>query len=199
QPKGILGKILLSHMNSGKHKALSSWGLSHLNLKKYLSILDMGCGGGANVATLLRESPNAKVVGADYSDVSVSKSRKINSKAIKRGRCRIQLENVHDLSFKDGEFDLVTAFETVYFWGDLEDAFKRICKALKSGGTFFICNEADGDHIEDYEVVKKISGMKIYKENEITDALTASGFDKVTVKRKSENHWICFIAEKQNS
>ncbi len=43
-----------------------------------------------------------------------------------------------------GAFDLATAFETVYFWPGLEKCFAEVCRILKPGGTFPICNESDG-------------------------------------------------------
>lgn len=33
------------------------------------------------------------------------------------------------------------AFETIYFWSDLETNFKEIYRVLRKGGQFLICNE----------------------------------------------------------
>ena len=38
-------------------------------------VLDCGCGGGANIKTLLKLCPKGKVQGIDYSSVSVEKAR----------------------------------------------------------------------------------------------------------------------------
>ena len=48
-------------------------------------VLDCGCGGGANIKTLLKLCPNGKVQGIDYSAVSVEKARKVNAGAIAAG------------------------------------------------------------------------------------------------------------------
>ena len=108
KPEGLGGKIMVTTMNIGGHAALAKWGLSHLTLKDGLTILEIGCGGGANVSRLLKRCPNGRVTGVDYSVVSVEKSKKVNAKAIRAGRCSIQCENVRNLSFADGTFDLAT-------------------------------------------------------------------------------------------
>lgn len=196
KPEGLGGKIMVTTMNIGGHAALAKWGLPHLALKNDLDILEIGCGGGANVAQFLKRCPNGKVTGVDYSEVSVEKSKKVNAKAIRAGRCNIQCEDVRELSFADSTFDLATAFETVYFWPGLTESFAQVHRVLRDGGRFFICNESDGDNPADTKWEQMIQGMKIYKENEIVAFLKQAGFLGVTVHRNQEKHWICFIAEK---
>ena len=64
---------------------------------------------------MLKKCPNGEVKGVDYSPVSVEKAKKVNEDAILNGRCVILQGNVADLIFAANQFDLVTAFETVYF------------------------------------------------------------------------------------
>ncbi len=196
KPEGLGGKIMVTTMNIGGHAALAKWGLSHLTLESDLDIIDIGCCGGANVAQLLKRCPNGTVTGVDYSEVAVQKSKKVNAKAIKTGRCTIQCENVRELSFADSTFDLATAFETIYFWPGLTEAFAQVCRVLRDGGRFFICNETDGDDPEYQKWEEMIEGMKIYKEDEIVASLKQAGFSKVTINRNLNKHWSCFIAEK---
>ncbi len=196
KPEGLGGKIMVTTMNIGGHAALAKWGLSHLALESDLNILEIGCGGGANVAQLLKRCPDGSVTGVDYSEVSVEKSKKVNAKAIRAGRCNIQCENVRELSFANGTFDLATAFETIYFWPGLPKSFAQIHRVLRDGGRFFICNESDGDNPADTKWEQMIQGMKIYKENEIVASLKQAGFSNIITHRNPEKHWICFIAEK---
>ena len=49
------------------------------------------------------------------------------------------------LPFRGETFDVITAFETIYFWPDISEAFKKVYKILKIGGTFMICNESNGE------------------------------------------------------
>ncbi len=123
RPEGLSGKLMLNRMNSGNHARLSEWGLSHLSIAPKSAMLEIGCGGGANIARLLARCPDGQVMGVDYSEISVEKSRDFNAEAVKAGRCRIERANVQELSFADCSFDLATAFETIYFWPDLKAAF----------------------------------------------------------------------------
>ncbi len=187
---------MVATMNIGGHANLAKWGMSHLSLKSDLNILEIGCGGGANVAQFLKRCPKGKVTGVDYSEISVEKSKKVNSNAIKSGRCKILHEDVRKLSLPDGRFDLATAFETIYFWGDLTPAFSEVRRVLKPNGRFFICNESDGDNPSDQKWEQMIQGMNIFKENEIVASLKQAGFRSVTVHRNQKKHWICFVAGK---
>lgn len=105
---------MVSMMNVG-HKAMADWGFQFLKITEKGTVLDCGCGGGANIERILREHPEIAVKGIDYSEVSVEKSRKVNKNAIEAGRCEILQSSVINLPFADKQFDVVTAFETVYF------------------------------------------------------------------------------------
>ena len=74
KPVGFGGKIMVAMMNFG-HSAMAEWGLRFLQPAPDAMVLDCGCGGGANIKTLLKLCPNGKVQGIDYSAVSVEKAR----------------------------------------------------------------------------------------------------------------------------
>ena len=61
----------------------------------------------------------------------------------------LQQASVAELPFEAEQFDVVTAFETVYFWPELAQNFREVYRVLKPGGTFFICNEANGETAKD--------------------------------------------------
>ena len=194
KPKGFGGKIMVAMMNSG-HAGMANWGLQFLDIPENADILDCGCGGGANIKRLLEKCKNGTVKGIDYSEISVEKSRKVNDKAIKNGRCEILQANVLRLPFEQDSFDIVTAFETIYFWPDLQQSFRQIYSVLKSSGTFFICNESNGDTNKDDKWVEKIGGMTIYNDTQIKNILEQTGFSHIQIE-KNEKGWICVIAEK---
>ena len=133
KPVGFGGKIMVAMMNSG-HGAMADWGFGHITIAENACILDAGCGGGANIKKLLAKVPKGQVKGIDYSEVSVEKSRKVNAKAIKEGRCELLQASVVELPFADNTFDLVTAFETIYFWPGLVECFQEVYRVTKPGG-----------------------------------------------------------------
>ena len=176
KPEGLGGKLMLSMMNVG-HRALADWGLQFAEIAKDASILDCGCGGGANIRTMLKKCPNGEVKGVDYSPVSVEKA------------------NFADLIFAANQFDLVTAFETVYFWPDLLQSFREIHRVLKPGGMFLICNECGGDNEKDEKWTEKIDGMTIYKDVQLKDMLEQAGFRNIQIQKR-EKGWLCITAQK---
>ena len=196
KPEGFFGKMMVNGMNGGGHAAMANWALSSVHIKESDHILDIGCGGGANIARLLQRAPKGMVQGVDYSPVSVAKSSKINAKAIAEGRCKIVEASASDLPFEEDSFDIITAFETIYFWPDIEHCFGEVKKALKSGGQFVIVNEDDGLTGANEKWEKLIEGMHTYKPEEIRLHLSNAGFHDINITRNSEKHWLMATAVK---
>ena len=194
QPRGFGGKIMVAMMNSG-HRAMAGWGFGHISIHEDAVVLDAGCGGGANIKKLLEKCPRGQVKGIDYSEVSVEKARKVNAKAIKEGRCEVLQASVAGLPFAEDTFDLITAFETIYFWPGLVDCFREVYRVTKPGGTFFVCNESNGETSKDDKWVEKIGGMTIYNAAQILTALNQAGFIDGQAEKNSKG-WICVTARK---
>ena len=194
KPTGLGGKLMVFMMNLG-HSALRSWGLQYLPLAPNARVLDCGCGGGATIRALLRKCPQGQVMGLDYADVSVEKSRKVNRKAIAAGRCRVWQGSVTEIAAADASFDAVTAFETVYFWPELPQCFREVHRVLKPGGTFFICNESNGENEKDGKWTEIISGMTIYTAAQLKALLTQAGFREVQT-HTNQKGWLCAAAKK---
>ena len=195
KPQGFGGKIMVKMMNSG-HSKLAKWGFTKIYAKSNAKVLDIGCGGGANIANWLAKCTNGHVSGIDYSKVSVAESEKLNATAIKQGKCDIVYGDVSSMPFDNETFDYVSAFETVYFWTDLEKCFAEVNRVMKSGGTFLICNESDGTNPKDEKWAKKIGGMKIYNEEQLHTALEKAGFCNIKSYVNAKKHWLCIVANK---
>ena len=194
KPVGILGKIMVKKLNGERHAVLADWGFSHLKVPENADCLDCGCGGGANVKRLLGIT-KGRVYGADFSKVAVAETKKINKNDVRSGRCRVFLADVKKLPFEDGSFDIVTAFETIYYW-QLEDSFKEVFRVLKKGGVFMITNEAAGRIPENFEWEKQIPGLKIHTGEEIRTALESAGFSEISIDEIIEKDYICVVAKK---
>lgn len=195
KPEGLGGKIMVAMMNSG-HSKLADWGMSFLGLSTDVAVLDCGCGGGANLCKLLKRCPNGTVTGIDYSSVSVEKSKKLNAKTISEERCCVLETSVAVLPFEDNKFDVVTAFETVYFWPGLVDCFREVYRVTKTGGIFLICNEATGDTDKNDKWTQLIDGMTIYRDAQLKTALREAGFTNIQI-HKNKKDWLCVTGQKQ--
>ena len=189
KPQGVLGKMMLKIMNAG-HAKMAAWGFTYLILSDSAHILDVGCGGGANIAKMLKDVPGSVVDGLDYSEESVAFSRKTNAAHLGT-RCAIHQGDVASLPYPDQALDYVTAFETIYFWPNLNVAFKEIKRVLKPGGIFFICCESDDS--DDTTWTDRIEGMTIHRGDDLKERLLNVGYQKVGVHRNKKG-WMCLTA-----
>ena len=196
KPEGFFGRMMVNGMNGGSHARMAEWGLSYVNLSEHAYVLDIGCGGGANIARLLQRCPKGTVMGIDHSPVSVKKSSEVNAASIAAGRCKVMEASATALPFADRAFDLVTAFETVYFWPEIEKCFAGVHRTLKVGGCFVIVNEDDGLTDANKKWEKIIDGMHTYTPDELRAHLIAVDFHDITVHRDEQHHWLCVLAKK---
>lgn len=205
KPKGKFGEQILDRMNKS-HESLAQWGVSHLQINPADIILDIGCGGGKNVKRFAEIVSEGKVYGLDYSEVSVSKSKELNKEEMQNGKVEIIQGSVSQLPYDDETFDLVTCFETVYFWPDFIEDLKEVRRVLKNNGSIFICNEAGGA-AEDKELMAEhidLLKMTLYDDEELGDSLLSAGFSEVLTFKKEKTEklshkdtdWVCAIARK---
>lgn len=195
KPVGFGGKLMVKGMNMG-HAKISRYGFSLVSVSANAKVLDVGCCGGANVATWLKKCNEGYVVGLDYSEISVKATKKYNAAAVKKGKCEVIQGDVSSIPFDDNSFDYISAFETIYFWPGLEKCFKEVYRVLKNGGSFLICNESDGNNPSHEKRTKIIEGMKIYNKDEICLALKEAGFTNFEVHSEEKKHWLCIITKK---
>ena len=194
KPTGLGGKLMLNMMNLC-HAPLADWGMKCLPLPADTRVLDCGCGGGANMRKLLRKCPRGVVKGIDYSPLSVEKARRLTAAAISDGRCTVCQGSVENILFASGWFDAVTAFETVYFWPDPARCFREVCRVLKPGGTFLICNEC-GDEASGAKWEKRIDGMTVYTAAQLKALLKQAGFGEVQI-HSNRMGWLCVTGRKK--
>ena len=178
KPKGKLGNIQLKSMNK-EHTPVSLWGLKHLDIQGDDVILDVGCGGGININRMASQAK--KVYGVDYSIESVKLSREVNQEYIQQGKVEVLEGNVQALPFEDDTFDIVTAFETIYFWPDIEKCFGEVKRVLKPGGIFLIGMESNGSDNMVMKLSEKLIDMTVYNDEEVTGFLENNNYSDVTV------------------
>ena len=197
KPTGELGCHVASEMNS-HHEELWRWGLSFIDIKDNMSILDIGCGGGKAINIMASLSKAKKITGIDYSEDMVQFASNVNRNLINQGLVEITHGDVSSLSFSSDTFDLITAFETYYFWPSLIDNFKEVRRVLKPGGIFLLVNEAykDEKFEERNSSLAKIINMRYNTPEELTGFLIESGFDSVDNYTIPEKNWITSVSTK---
>ena len=196
-PSGILGRFMLSKMNHGKSAAMARWGMNYLSIGRGEMMLDIGCGGGANISRLLKLSPEGYIIGVDISSAAIARSSAHNKKYISQGRCDLMQASVSSLPFPDGTFSLVTAFNSVPLWPGPTRSFRQVWEVLNSGGRFLIVNHEYRNHGEDVAGLAKLTlDIPHYPAHELEYNLRSAGFKNIKVFRDAKRHNLCMIAYK---
>lgn len=196
RPNGFWGRRALNAMNGKDHAALPEWVLAELNIDPEARILDVGCGGGANIARMLIMCPQGKVTGIDISELSIEVSKDLNFHAFVDKQCYLVGGNALQMPLARETFDLVTAFETIYYWASLELGFSEIFRVLKPNGRIVIANEMDGLQESDRDIEHATACMRIYNIEEITSELTDAGFINIQSRHDEKRRFICITAQK---
>lgn len=185
----------LKAMNGKGHAALPEWVFAELQIKEDAHVLDIGCGGGANIARLLAKCPQGHVTGVDLSTLALEVAQDFNYREVVDKKCLIVGGNASQIPLAKDMFDVVTAFETVYFWPSLENGLVELFRVTKPGGICVIANELDGlDPV--YRRVERAVGMLIYTIDEISEALSKAGFTDINARHDEQRHFVCVTATK---
>ena len=194
KPHGEEGIETIQNMNEN-HREISEFAFGLVNVGSHDNILDIGCGGGVNIEKFLKLT-SENVDGLDYSEVSVAESIKRNRTSVDDGRCEVMHADVSDMPIEDEKYDLVSAFETIYFWPNIKDAFKEVSRIIKPGGQFMIAQGTDGNHPDDEMWLATVEGMHVYTAPELEEYLIDAGFKSVKNKVKENDYILVVIAQK---
>lgn len=194
KPHGEEGKQTIENMNEN-HREISEFAFECINVNSNAKILDLGCGGGVNIEKFLKLTDN-NVDGLDYSEVSVAASTKQNQKEVDNGRCQIIQADVSNMPIENESYDLVSAFETIYFWPHIQETFKEVSRIIKPNGQFMIAQGTDGNHPDDEKWLATVEGMKVYTSPQLEKYLLGAGFSEVESFKKENDYIIVVIAKK---
>lgn len=193
-PKGKEGKETLLRMNEC-HNEGATWAISNLEFARNLNILDVGCGGGKNISNLATKFNDSIIYGVDYSSASIDVASEINSHLIEQKRVFIDEQSVSNLKFNDSFFDIICAFETIYFWPDIKNDFLEIKRALKDSGKFLIYVEGSTKETL-REWSKGVNLKNQLTKDEIIDILRQSGFKNIISFNMKDCEKLCIISQK---
>ena len=194
KPHGDEGFETIENMNEN-HREISEFAFGIVNVGKNDRILDIGCGGGVNIEKFLKLT-DSNVDGLDYSEVSVEASLAQNRKAVDDGRCRIIQADVRQMPIGDEEYDLVSAFETIYFWPEIQESFREVSRVIKPNGQFLIAQGTDGNHPDDEMWLATVEGMHVYTASDLEKYLLDAGFSRVESYVKENDYILVVIARK---
>jgi SAM-dependent methyltransferase len=110
------------------------------------TVLEAGCGVGAQTVTLARNSPKAIITSVDISEASIAQARK-TVEAAGIHNVSFQQGNIFDLDFAPHSFDHLFICFVLEHLNEPEKALKILKRLLKPGGTITVI---EGDHGSTY-------------------------------------------------
>ena len=137
QPSGEAGVQTGEWMNKGNvHINLDT--LETLDAIGGDNILEIGMGNGFFVHHIVQKDSTIKYTGADFSEVMVAESKRINAPWVNSGQAAFVLCNADLLLFKDNTFNKVFTINTIYFWDDPIKILGEIERVLQPKGKLII-------------------------------------------------------------
>ncbi len=98
--------------------------------------------------------------------------------------------SVTEIPVDNNELDLVTAFETIQFWSDIDKSFAEIIRLLKDDGTFLIINRYPAEGSKWWKMAK------IKSDKEYVNKLKNTGFSRVNTNSDFKKGWVIVKATK---
>lgn len=155
-------------------------------------VLDIGCGGGANLAQFLKLCPQGSVCGIDFSAESVATSLRKNAGAVARralrsaaggcfpaALCRCVLRSRH--RFRDGLL--------------LAGCIRRLCRGVPRTRTVRRVFDRERG-VRDSRWCSIVDGMRTYTADALAEWLCAVGFVDVRSDVRGEGGALCLVARK---
>lgn len=136
-PRGPVGKYIGEKMVR-QHRIEVEWTINQLQMHPNATVLELGCGAGDALATILQQREDVTVIGLDRSKTVLASAEKRNATSIRTGRAHLIQGDVHQLKIDDTSIDHVFSVHTLYFWEDVATVLSEIKRVLKPKGTFVI-------------------------------------------------------------
>jgi phthiocerol/phenolphthiocerol synthesis type-I polyketide synthase E len=143
-------------------------------------VLDVGCGRGGTIATLLRYFRPREVVGVDISPAAISFCRRSQHDH----RARFEIGDAQHLPFPDASFDVVTNVESSHCYPDVGSFYAEVRRVLSPGGTFLYTDLLTTSSLPARRAALSRLGLRLETERDVTANVVRS-CDLVAARRSA--------------
>ena len=172
-------------------RPLVPWALSGQRLRG--DVLEIGGGGGAMAAGMLRRFPDVRLTVADLDPRMVAAGRRRLARF--GDRARVEVADATRLPFADGSFDAVVSFLMLHHVGAWEEAVREAARVLRPGGRFLGYDLHDTALNRLVHHVDGIHDLRSITEGSMEHVLRAAGFASVLRQGVLTVRWAAVRAE----
>jgi len=190
----MIGRLVGKFMNRGNRR-MNGFTIEALALSPTDRVLEIGFGGGLNIASLLDRVPKGHIVGVEPSEAMLAAARTSYAAPIATGRLRVERGAAEGLPFADGAFDAAYTVNTIYFWKDAKAGAREIHRVLAAGGRLAV-TLLPGDRMELLGFPREV--FRYWAPEDVESLLRDAGFESTRVERPSDPSmkWLCVLASK---
>lgn len=173
--------------------------------RKYIegskNVFEYACGTGITTVEFARWAEHLTAI-----DISGRMIEQAENKAKEKGIDNIDFRtvNIENGSFEDASFNVVTAFNVIYFLDNPAEVLKRLNAMLVPGGIFLSATDCDGEGKKIKVAVQKIlirlgilPLFRLMKISELEELIQAAGFEILEQKNLFDNPPNMFIAARK--
>jgi|CXWL01.1.fsa_nt_gi ubiquinone/menaquinone biosynthesis C-methylase UbiE len=171
--KGPIGR-LIAFVMARETWAQNIQAIEALDVTKNDHVLDVGSGPGRSIAALGSLATQGHIVGVDPSELMAEIAVRRNRRLVKARRAEVIVASAASLPFTDNTFDKALCVHVIYFWNDLDTAFREIARVLKPGARFALLFRTSAD-----EKAVRAFPAEVYRFpslSEVIAPLEAAGF-----------------------
>ena len=146
-----------------------------------IHVLDIGCGNGKMLGYLQKKT-GAYIHGFDYSQNAIN-----TAKSLFAEKAEFRQGLIGEIDYPEGQFDVVTSMDSMYFAPDMKKFVSQIMRWLKKDGVLFVCYQ-EGDVMPKTEnacttvFAKSLDALGIPYE---VEDITAETYDLLKKKRET--------------
>jgi SAM-dependent methyltransferase len=180
-PQGLVGRVVGRFMARG-NAAFNRWVVDTVAggvATNPTRIVELGCGPGVGLETLLRVFPAAQVWGIDRSPVMIAQARRSNANAIRSGRLHLVQGEVSAVR-EVAPVDVAVGVHVLYFWHEPERELACVRAALSTGGRLALGYRLREDMPAPAQRQFPAEGHRLYEtDDEVVALFRSAGFAEV--------------------
>jgi SAM-dependent methyltransferase len=166
--------------------------LARLDAGAHDDVLEIGFGGGALLADLLKAT-DGHVIGADNSEAMVQRARRRF-----RGcdRLALHLASVEALPLVEASVDKACSVNNLYFWPDPAAGMRELARVVRPGGRLAIAFEPPAE-------LRKWPGhrfgFRLFEEGEVRRLMEEAGFSRIRCaegRGRKPDRFLCLTGER---